>query len=295
MGVVNLTTTYFQAAGLFRRTSVALGVRRGPRARRSTCSDLQLHGIIGPGGRPWPSVAAVVAVLLAAEIHRTWPGALRGAVANRPCGGDRLRPARPPAPSPVVLWSLWAAAVGGCCSASGRGILGAARSDTHARPRVLHLGYEDPRRPGAGGGSVRTHEINRRLAGNFDITVVCSRYRGARTRIEDGVRYVHVGIAGGDFPERLAYFAALPYALLRYRSDLVVEDFGAPFSSVAVPWMTSRPVLGVVQWLFAAEKSAQYHLPFSWVERVGVRSHRAPDRRLRGSRRAVLRRAQPES
>ena len=68
---------------------------------------------------------------------------------------------------------------------------------------------------------------------------------------------------------------SLPYALLRYRSELVIEDFGAPFSSVAVPWMTARPVLGVVQWLFAREKSAQYHLPFHLIEGVGVRSHRS--------------------
>ena len=61
---------------------------------------------------------------------------------------------------------------------------------------------------------------------------------------------------------------------LHHRSDLVVEDFGAPFSTVAVPWMTSRPVIGSVQWLFAAEKSRQYHLPFSWIERLGVRAHR---------------------
>jgi glycogen synthase len=40
-----------------------------------------------------------------------------------------------------------------------------------------------------------------------------------------------------------------------------------------VPWMTTRPVVGVVQWLFAKEKSRQYHLPFAWVERLGVRSH----------------------
>ena len=88
------------------------------------------------------------------------------------------------------------------------------------------------------------------------------------------MRYLHSGLALGDFPARLAYFAALPWTLFRHRSDLVVEDFGAPFSTVAVPWLTARPVIGSVQWLFAAEKSRQYHLPFSWVERLGVRAHR---------------------
>jgi glycosyltransferase involved in cell wall biosynthesis len=72
----------------------------------------------------------------------------------------------------------------------------------------------------------------------------------------------------------LSYFACVPWALLRYPSEFVVEDFGAPFSSVAVPWLTSRPVIGVVQWLFAKEKAVQYGLPFHWVERIGLASHR---------------------
>lgn len=142
------------------------------------------------------------------------------------------------------------------------------------RPLVLHLGYEDPRRPGAGGGSVRTHEINRRLADAFAITVVCARFAGCRARTEDGVRYVHAGLAAGHLGSLAAYFAALPAALARHPSDLVVEDFGAPVSSVAVPRLTTRPTVGVVQWLYAREKSAQYHLPFWRVERAGVRAHR---------------------
>jgi glycosyltransferase involved in cell wall biosynthesis len=66
----------------------------------------------------------------------------------------------------------------------------------------------------------------------------------------------------------------LPWALIRYPSELVIEDFAAPFSSVAVPWLTSRPVIGVVQWLFAQQKASEYRLPFHLVERVGVASHR---------------------
>jgi glycosyltransferase involved in cell wall biosynthesis/O-antigen/teichoic acid export membrane protein len=273
MGVVNLTTTYFQASAIFRRTTklLALGV--------AVCavidvSGLESRGIVGLAMAVTVGGTLVAAALLR-QIHRTWTGSLRtvgrsGAVVGLACLPLVLLRQH------VVAWTVWAL---GCvvifCLRSLRDVRAAGDGRPgSARPRVLHLGYEDPRRPGAGGGSVRTHEINRRLASTFDITVVCARYRGCRPRIEDGVRYVHVGVAGTDFIERLAYFACLPLALLRYRSDLVVEDFGAPFSSVAVPWMTSRPVVGVVQWLFAEEKSAQYHLPFSWVERAGVRAHR---------------------
>jgi glycogen(starch) synthase len=142
------------------------------------------------------------------------------------------------------------------------------------RPRVLHLGFEDPRRPGAGGGSVRLYELNRRLADKFDITVVCANYRGARPWVEDGVRYTHVGLPFGYVPSLVTYFLAIPWALWRHSSDLVVEDFAAPVSSVAVPWMTRRPVVGSVQWLFARHKSKQYRIPFRFVEQIGLRAHR---------------------
>lgn len=139
---------------------------------------------------------------------------------------------------------------------------------------LLHLAYEDYRRPGSGGGSLRTHEIDRRLARAHEVTVLVAKYPGSQDRIEDGVRYVHIGLPLGYFPSLLAYFACLPLALRRYGADLVIEDFGAPFSSIAVPLLTKRPVVGMVQWMFAREKARQYHLPFHWVEKLGVRSHR---------------------
>ena len=103
---------------------------------------------------------------------------------------------------------------------------------------------------------------------------MCARYAGSVDRVEDGVRYVHVGRNWGHWPSLLTYFMSLPLALRRYGSDLVVEDFAAPFGSIGIPWMTRRPVVGVVQWLFAAPMKTKYHLPFPWVERLGTRSHR---------------------
>ncbi|KQM83936.1 glycosyltransferase family 4 protein [Agromyces sp. Leaf222] len=143
-----------------------------------------------------------------------------------------------------------------------------------ARPRVLHLGYEDPRKPGAGGGSVRTHEINTRLAEDFDLVVACARFPGCEPYTQDGVRYVHLGAGTGRDLSAATYFAAQRGAVRRYAPDLVVEDFGAPISTWGLPRTTSVPVVGVVQWLFAAEKSRQYHLPFDRIEQFGLAAHR---------------------
>lgn len=143
--------------------------------------------------------------------------------------------------------------------------------------RVLHLGFEDPAMPGAGGGSVRTHEINRRLAAmGHEITVLTTRFPGGGDRVQDGVRYLHVGVGRGAnrWTRLLGYVAGLPAAARRHRADLVVEDFFAPFSSMAAPRWTGRPTVGMVQWLHARDKSRQYRLPLHLLERMGVRSHR---------------------
>jgi len=144
--------------------------------------------------------------------------------------------------------------------------------------RVLHLGFEDPLMPGSGGGSVRTREIDRRLAADgMEVTVLTTRYPGCADGEYEGVRYEHVGIGRGRnrLTRLLGYVAALPFAVRRHRdADVVVEDFLPPFSSMAVPLWTRQPVVGMVQWLHAREKARQYKLPFHLVERAAVRTHR---------------------
>lgn len=163
--------------------------------------------------------------------------------------------------------------------------------------KILHLGLEDHRRPGSGGGSLRNHEINRRLAGDHQIEVVTAAYPGCRARVEDGVHHRHVGCGRGYSASLLSYQAALPAVVRRAvrdsKPDLIVEEFAPPWSSLAVGRWTSVPTLGLVQGFFAAEKAAQYHLPASVltaIERFGTRSHRtliAVSEDLAGRLRAV--------
>jgi glycogen(starch) synthase len=145
--------------------------------------------------------------------------------------------------------------------------------------RILHMGFEDPLMPGAGGGSVRTHEINRRIvADGHSVIVLTTRYPGWADRIQDGVHYVPIGFGQGRsrVTRLLGYIVRLP-AEARKRgadADLVVEDFFAPFSTMAAPLWTKRPTVGMVQLLHARDKTREYKLPFHLIERAGVRQHR---------------------
>lgn len=148
--------------------------------------------------------------------------------------------------------------------------------------RILHLALEDPASPVAGGGSRRTYEINRRLAERHEVLVVTSAYPHCHPRVTDGVGYTTAGprlpfVSARGRLSGLLYLFALPLTLRRlvraFDPDVIIEDFAVPFSSIAIPRFTKRPVVGVVQWLFAAAKRDEYHLPFDKVERVTVRTH----------------------
>ena len=146
--------------------------------------------------------------------------------------------------------------------------------------RILHLGFEDHRRPGAGGGSGRNHEVNRRLGVNHEITVIVAAYPGCSDRVEDGVHYRHVGLGGGYTQSLLSYFASLPMLVnsaSKSRShDLIVEEFAPPFSSLGVAAWTKLPTCANVQWYFAADKAREYRLPgftMEAIERWGTRRY----------------------
>jgi glycosyltransferase involved in cell wall biosynthesis len=111
------------------------------------------------------------------------------------------------------------------------------------------------------------------LAERHDVTVVTARYRGARRRVEEGVTYRPMGLPFGYHASVISYHLAMPFMLLVARPDLVVEDFAAPMSSTLAPLWTNQPTIALVQWLFAAETSERYGVPFYLFERWGVRLH----------------------
>jgi glycosyltransferase involved in cell wall biosynthesis/O-antigen/teichoic acid export membrane protein len=272
-GLVTMLATYLQADDRFLRAGLIL-LGGAVLQAAAIWSGWQVAGVIGVAWGVLLTALAIALGLLAPGI-RAWPGSFRprlSDVAGWTVAGTWLLLAR----GRPALWIALVTVLG--LLVAWRAFSARPEPETgqpveRRRPRILHLGFEDFRRPGAGGGSARTHEINRRLASAFDVTVVTAKFPGWQDRLEDGVRYVHVGLDLGYFPSLITYFLVLPRAVRRFDHDLVVEDFGAPISSALVPLYAKAPCVAVVQWLWAREKAHQYHLPFHWFERAGVRLH----------------------
>jgi glycogen synthase len=118
---------------------------------------------------------------------------------------------------------------------------------------------------------VRVREINRRLAERHEITNLVAAYPGAKPRLEDEMRWVPIGARTHKKVAILSYFALLGLEVTRRPHDLVVEEFGAPFSTGFSPLFTKKPVVASVQWLFASRMREKYRLPFDEVEKRGLR------------------------
>ncbi|MCO1660267.1 glycosyltransferase [Pseudonocardia humida] len=279
-GAVTVLATVLLAVRRYRRTRAALAVA-AVALPAGLVAGWALDGVHGLA--VGAAIGALVATLgMAAIAAPVLPGGTGWATLRDVLAALVLLGTAWPARSVPVLWL-------GVAVAAGLLVLRAARSGPddagseqttgrHSRRslRILHLGFEDPRMPGAGGGSRRTHEINRRLvARGHEVTVLTTRFPGHRDRVQDGVRYVHIGLgAGRNRITRTAGYVLAAVRECRTRpADVVVEDFFAPVSSAAAPLWSGRPTVGVVQWLNAHEKARQYRVPFHLVERFGVRRH----------------------
>lgn len=110
---------------------------------------------------------------------------------------------------------------------------------------IVHLIYDDPQNPWCGGGgSLRTFEINKRLARNHSVTVITGRWKGAADEERDGVRFIRAGCDKSYLLSRLTYAAQAPRAAKLLSYDLLVNDFSG-YSPVFPKLFTKKPVISV--------------------------------------------------
>lgn len=141
---------------------------------------------------------------------------------------------------------------------------------------LIFSSYDDLKNPVyAGGGAIAIHEVAQRLAKDFDITVLTGNYPGAQNKIIDGVRYVRIGLPlFTGCVGQLLYHFSLPWHVLTKKYAVWIENFTPPFSTSFTPLFTKKPVVGLVHMLAATDMRRKYHLPFQYVENLGLKFYR---------------------
>ncbi|AVV45724.1 glycosyltransferase [Streptomyces sp. ID05-04B] len=140
------------------------------------------------------------------------------------------------------------------------------------RKHVVISTFDDIRNPHYhGGGALLVDKVARRLAGEYRVTVITVAGRGG-SETRDGVRYRKLPLGwAGPRSGQLLYHAVLPFVARRLPHDLWLESFTPPFSTGFLPLFSRSRVVGLAQSLSGAAMSRKYHLPFSLVERLGLR------------------------
>jgi glycosyltransferase involved in cell wall biosynthesis len=113
--------------------------------------------------------------------------------------------------------------------------------------KILHLVYDHMGNPWlGGGGAVRVHELNRRLADKgHEVTMLCGRYPGAGDCQEGGLSVRFAGLSSGYLLSTLSYAAAASAFVFRHGRlyDVLVEDL-TPWNPSFPALMTRTPVVG---------------------------------------------------
>lgn len=139
--------------------------------------------------------------------------------------------------------------------------------------KITYLDLDDIRNPLLNAGQARaTYEVAARLIKRgHSVVVISSKYPGYKDRVEDGIKYKHIGL-GSRFIRlnNIFYIFSLPFIVRKLKVDIIVECFTPPFSTLFSPLFTKIPVVILPSMFNAKEFARKYHLPFHWFERLGM-------------------------
>lgn len=145
------------------------------------------------------------------------------------------------------------------------------------RKKIVLSSYDELSNPYYhGGGAISIHETAKGLQDTYDVTVVTSKHKAAQQdSTVDGVHYHRIGWTPDWFPPlgQLLFLWLLPFVALRSEFDLWIESFTPPYSTAFLPKWTKKPVIGLAHFLSGSEMQARYHLPFAWIERIGIATY----------------------
>lgn len=142
---------------------------------------------------------------------------------------------------------------------------------------IVFCDFDDISNPLLGAGQAHaTVEVGSRLAQmGHQVTVLSHRFPGCKDRTEHGIQYVHIGIGTSNIRvNNLLYILSIPFAVAKVRADIIVECFTAPISTLCTQLFTKIPVVGLPTSFDAERFSALYHLPFTWIQNLGLKTYK---------------------
>ena len=140
--------------------------------------------------------------------------------------------------------------------------------------KILQLIYESYGSPfGFGGAGVRAYEIYKRLKNRHDITLLCTRYPGARDGEIEGLRHIFLGTESSSITRSVLSYTLKASGFVKRHGkefDIIVENF-LPSTPFFAGFLTDTPVVLQVQGIMERHSLKKfgplYSLPMYIVEK----------------------------
>jgi len=143
------------------------------------------------------------------------------------------------------------------------------------KKQIIFSSYDDLKNPTyAGGGAVAVHQVARRLAKKYHVTVITGTYPGAKNESKDGVTYLRVGASWlGPRLSQLIFQLILPSYARTLSYDVWFDNLTPPISLGLLPLLAKSPVIGLVHMLPGEDMRRKYKIPFDLIEHVTLKSY----------------------
>lgn len=132
---------------------------------------------------------------------------------------------------------------------------------------IIISSFDDLKNPVyAGGGARAVYEVTKRLARQYNVTVLTNTFKGAKNEMRSGVSYIYIGtdIFGPKIGQVLFQLALLKHLTRPY--NIWIESSTPPFTFSLLPLLSKKPVFSWVHMLTAMDMERKYHLKFSYIE-----------------------------
>lgn len=134
--------------------------------------------------------------------------------------------------------------------------------------KIIISSYDDQKNPVySGGGAYSVHQLAKRLAKKYEVTVLTGTYKNAKNEIIDSVEYIRIGsdIFGHKIGQLIYQYSLLKHAAKK-KYDVWIESTTPPFTFSLLPLFCKKPVISWVNMLCSLDMQRKYKLNFRAIE-----------------------------
>lgn len=136
------------------------------------------------------------------------------------------------------------------------------------KKKIIISSYDDQKNPVySGGGAHSVHQLSKRLAKKYEVTVLTGTFKKAKNEVIDKVKYIRIGsdILGHKIGQLIYQYHLIRYAR-ENNYDVWIEGSTPPFTFSLLPLFARKPLISWIHMICGYDMQRKYNLNFARLE-----------------------------